>query len=96
MKNITDHDLFWKIVIGNKGKTILIDLPKRWGKLSIDENCAVRSKVGRTLQDVGVNESQLNSFDQSNNLKLAITDVFEKSSIKRVFVINNNELNNNK
>lgn len=95
MENINDNDLFWKIMARNRGKTIIIDLPKEWVKITVNNNGAIGTEVGNTLRDVKVTESQFENFKDSNNLKLALTDVFENSSFKKAFVIENEKLEEN-
>lgn len=92
MNNIRDNDLFWKIMSRNQGKTIVIDLPKKWVRITVDENGAIGTKVGNTLRDIEVTESQFEDFKNSNNLKLALADVFENPSFKKAFVIENTKL----
>lgn len=96
MDNIKNNDLFWKIMARNRGKTIVIDVPKEWVRITVGENGAIGTDVGNTLQDIEVTESQFENFKDSNNLKLALSDVFENPSFKKAFVIENKKLEREK
>lgn len=96
MQDLEDNELFWKIVFRNRGKTILLDFPDKWLRLTVSERGSIKSEVDYTLQDIGIYQNQFEEFKDSKNLKLAFSNAFNSSSFQKAFVVKNDKIEQKK
>lgn len=90
--NFLEDNRFWLILLRNKKRTILIDLPNLWARITVSKYGNVYTSVARSVEETGVSPDVFTKAEKSRNLKMALSEVTRNFRIKRAFVVRNKYL----
>lgn len=93
MNNFIESDRFWTILRRNRGKTLLMEYPDLWARITITKHGNVLSKVARTLRDLQISRSSFIESKSSNSLKSEFAEITGNYKINRAIVLKNHHLN---
>ena len=92
MKNFIETDDFYKLIIRNKGKSIILDFPSQWIRIQVSERGIINTKIGKTLKDIHIPQNVFDKSKKSDNLQMAVSNTFDTVKLKRSYVIRNEKI----
>lgn len=88
-EDIFQTDDFYKLIVRNNDKTIILDLPDKWVSIRVTGQNYIDPNVVPTFQDLDIPKKAFDEAQKSDNLKTAVGDVFDNFQIKRAYVVDN-------
>lgn len=90
--DVFESDDFYKLVVRNNDKTIILDLPDKWVSIGVSKKNYIDSNVEPTFQDLDIPQRAFDEAQKSDNLKSAVGKVFGNFQIKRAYVLENDKI----
>ena len=87
--DVLETDEFYKLVVRNNDKTIILDLPNKWVRIRVTAQNYIDPQVAPTFQDLDIPQKAFDEAKKSDNLKSAVGQVFGNYQIKRAYVVEN-------